>query len=154
SFRLYDLGPSLEFNFLFFNLNSVLPARSSLSKKQSWFKNLKFRQAISLTIDRDAITRLVYRGRGTPLWTPVTPASTFWVNTAIQHQSRSVDRARDLLRSAGFHWNAESDLVDGSGTSVEFSVIVSSSNAQRTQMATLIQADLKEIGIQMHVVPL
>lgn len=155
SFRLYDLGPSLEFNFLFFNLNSVIPAQSpDILRKQAWFRQVKFRQAISLGIDRDAITRIVYRNRATPLWTPVTPASSFWVNSAIPHPRRSVEDARKLLASAGFSWKADGTLADAGGSAVEFTIITSVSNAQRTQMATMVQADLKDLGIRVQVVPL
>jgi peptide/nickel transport system substrate-binding protein len=153
-FRVYDVGPSLEYNFLFFNLNSVLPAQSEITRKQSWFKQVPFRQAISLAIDRDALARLVYRGRATPLWTPVTPASSFWINTSIPHPARSTDQARQLLRAAGFSWSSSGDLKDGSGNPVKFSIVTSSSNSQRTQMATIIQQDLKELGIPVQVVPL
>jgi peptide/nickel transport system substrate-binding protein len=155
SFRLFDLGPSLEFNFLFFNLNTIVPAQSrELAQKQAWFREVKFRQAVSLGIDREALTRIVYRGRATPLWTPVTEASHFWVNTAIPHAPRSVEGARKLLESAGFSWKDDGTLVDRSGVSVEFSIITGASNAQRTEVATMIQADLKDLGILVQVVPL
>ncbi len=155
SFRVYDLGPSLEYNFLFFNLNTVAAAESSgIATKQTWFRLINFRKAISLAIDREGIARLVYRGRATPLWTPVTPASKFWINTAISHPPRSVDQARRLLESAGFSWRQDGTLADASGSPVEFSVITSASNTQRTQMATMIQADLKELGIRVQVAPL
>ncbi|MGC2403465.1 MAG: ABC transporter substrate-binding protein [Acidobacteriaceae bacterium] len=155
SFHLYDLGPSLEFNFLFFNLNTIAPAQSSeRARKQAWFREVKFRQAVSLCIDREAITRLVYRGRATPLWTPVTPANNFWVNTAIPHPARSVESARKLLASAGFSWRDDGTLIDASGLPVDFSIITSASSLQRIQMATMIQADLKDLGIHVQVVPL
>jgi peptide/nickel transport system substrate-binding protein len=155
SVHVYDLGPSLEYNFLFFNLNTTVPAQSTeIARKQAWFREVKFRQAISLAIDRDGITRLVYRGRATPLWTPVTPASKFWIDTAIPHPPRSLDQARKLLQSAGFTWTPNGTLLDGAGSPVEFSILTSASNSQRTQMATMIQADLKQLGIRVQVVPL
>jgi peptide/nickel transport system substrate-binding protein len=155
SIHLYDLGPGLEYNFLFFNLNTAVPAQSAeITRKQKWFREVKFRQAISLAIDREGITRLVYRGRATPVWTPVTPASKFWIDAAIPHVPRSVDQARKLLHSAGFSSKSDGTLVDAAGSPVEFSIITSASNSQRTQMATMIQADLKELGIRVQVVPL
>ncbi len=156
SFRVRDIGPSLEFNFLFFNLNSKLPAQSSaLARKQAaWFRQVKFRQAISQAIDRDAITRIVYRGRGTPLWSPVTSANNLWLDASIAHPARSLQNAKTLLQSAGFSWKPEGSLVDATGTPVEFTILTSTSNAQRLKMATMIQADLKDLGIQADVVPM
>jgi peptide/nickel transport system substrate-binding protein len=154
SFHVYDAGPSLEYNFLFFNLNSALPAQSDIARKQSWFRQVKFRQAISLAIDRQGIVRLVYRQRATPLWTPVTPASSFWIDTAISHPARSIEQARKLLQEAGFSWSRDGDLIDATGAPIKFSILTSASNSQRTQMATIIQQDLKELGISVQVVPL
>jgi peptide/nickel transport system substrate-binding protein len=154
AFRVYDIGPSLEYNFLFFNLNSALPAQSDIARKQQWFRDVKVRQAISLAIDRDGITRLVYRRRATPLWTPVTAASSFWISSSIPHPARSIDQARKLLQAAGFSWSANADLTDSTGTPVKFSIVTSASNNQRTQMATIIQQDLKELGMSVQVVPL
>lgn len=154
SFRVYDAGPSLEYDFLVFNLNSLLPKQSEIPGKQNWFRNIAFRQAISLAIDRDGIARLVYRGRATPLWTPVTPASSFWVNNLISHPARSVDESRKLLQSAGFSWSRKGELLDAAGSVVKFSILTSTSNSQRTQMATIIQQDLMELGISVQVAPL
>src|SRR5439155_15033209 len=67
--QLADLGPSLEYNFLMFNLNDLGTKKlDDLTRKQTWFRDLKFRQAVSAAIDRDSIVRLVYGARGTALW--------------------------------------------------------------------------------------
>ena len=68
-FRLFDLGPGLEYNFLLMNLNSNLPFKDNdteVRRKQAWFREVKFRQAVSLAIDRDGINRIVYHGQGSP----------------------------------------------------------------------------------------
>jgi peptide/nickel transport system substrate-binding protein len=59
-----------------------------------------------------------------------------------------------LLRSAGFSWRSDGTLLDHSGTAVEFSILTGASNSQRTQMATMIQQDLQEVGIRVQVIPL
>src|SRR6266567_9135979 len=45
-------------------------------------------------------------------------------------------------------------LVDAHGNPVEFSILASPSNAQRTKIATIIQDDLKQLGMHVQVVPL
>src|SRR5207253_1476208 len=130
--QLVDLGPSLEYNFLVFNLNDLATKKLNIiSGKQTWFRDLKFRQAVSAAIDRDSIVRLVYGARGTALWGNVGPGNKLWVNQAIPHPQRSLDASRQLLKSAGFSWNNASQLLDPSGKAVEFSIITSSSNTQR-----------------------
>jgi peptide/nickel transport system substrate-binding protein len=158
-YSMSDAGPGLEYNFLFFNLNDLGEKSSAdLARKQKWFRDVRFRQAISAAVDREAIVRLVYQGRGAALWGPVTPGNRRWVNSSIPHSPRSLERARALLKEAGFSWssspNGESALLDPESKPVEFSILTSSSNADRTKMATLIQDDLKQLGMHIQVVPL
>jgi len=153
--QLADLGPSLEYNFLVFNLNDLSGKKlDSITHKQAWFQDLAFRQAVSDAVDREAIVKLVYGNRGTPLWGNVGPGNKMWVNSSIPHPQRSLEAARQLLKNAGFTWNASGHLLDRTGQQVEFTVVTSSSNAQRMKMATLLQDDLSHLGIQVDVVPL
>jgi peptide/nickel transport system substrate-binding protein len=155
SYELFDLGPSLEYNFLMFNLNDLKPGNlDQIAEKQKWFSDLKFRQAISAAIDREAIVKLVYGTRAVALWGNVSPSNRLWVDQTLPHPARSVERARELLKSAGFSWRADGQLLDTKGKAVEFSIITSSSNNQRSKMATIIQDDLSKLGMNVHVVPL
>jgi peptide/nickel transport system substrate-binding protein len=159
SYTLADAGPGLEYNFLFFNLNDLSGrAAPDLGRKQKWFREVRFRQAVSAAVDREAIVRLVYQGRGAALWGPVTPGNRRWVDAKVAHQPHSIDHARQLLREAGFKWSSDpsgdSALLDADGSPVEFSILTSSSNADRMKMATLIQDDLKHLGMRVQVVPL
>jgi peptide/nickel transport system substrate-binding protein len=158
-FTMTDAGPGLEYNFLFFNLNDLGDKTSAeMAQKSKWFHDVKFRQAVSAAIDREAILRLIYQGRGAALWGPVTPGNRRWMNASIPHPGRSLEQARALLKEAGFSWrsgaNGESSLVDSQGKTLEFSILTSSSNADRTKMAAIIQGDLKELGMHVQVVPL
>jgi peptide/nickel transport system substrate-binding protein len=158
-YTMADAGPGLEYNFLFFNLNDLgEKAGPETARKSKWFHEVKFRQAVSYAIDREAIVRLIYLGHGAPLWGPVTPGNHRWVNNTIPRPARSLDRAHSLLKEAGFSWtkgaSGEEELLDPGGKTVEFSILTSSSNADRTKMATLIQDDLKHLGMHVQVVPL
>jgi len=158
-YTMADAGPGLEYNFLFFNLNDVDEKKSpEIARKQKWFRQVKFRQAVSAAVDREAIVRLVYQGRGAALWGPVTPGNPRWVSTSVGHPARSFERARSLLKEAGFSWSSgqqgDPTLVDEDGKTVEFSALTSSTSADRTKMATLIQDDLKQLGMRVQVVPL
>jgi peptide/nickel transport system substrate-binding protein len=84
----------------------------------------------------------------------VGPGNKLWLDSSIPHPRRSLERARQLLKSSGFSWNSAGQLLDASGKVVEFSIVTSSSNTQRMKMATLVQDDLSKLGMQVHVVPL
>lgn len=152
---LTDLGPGLEFLFLVFNMNTLDGAKfPELVTKQAWFRDVRFRQAVSLMLDRKAMARLVYQGRATPLWGNVTPGNKLWLNTSLPRPERSVDQAKALLRSAGFSWSSSGSLLDPQQRRVAFTILVSSSNTQRTKLATIAQDDLKELGMAVQVVPM
>lgn len=154
-YNLADAGPSLEWTFLFFNLNDLSKKNlSQIAGKQRWFTKTEFRQAVSLAMDREGMVRLIYQGRATPIWSPVTPGNKQWYDQQLPHPGRSLDQARTLLRNAGFSWNSEGTLVDTEKRTVEFSIIVSSSNAERSKISTIIQDDLRQLGMRVTVVPL
>jgi peptide/nickel transport system substrate-binding protein len=154
-YELFSAGGSLEYNFLFFNLGD-LPAgiAPQIAVHQAFLRRRSFRQAVSAAIDRDAIVRLVYLGRAVALGGPVPPGNKAWINTALPAPTCSVERARQLLAADGFHWNREGSLADPEGRPVAFSILTSNNNPERLQMATLIQDDLKQIGMRVDVVPL
>jgi len=159
SATLVDAGPGLEYNFLFFNLNDLgAKPPPALERHQKWFRDVRFRQAVSAAVDRESIVRLVYHGRGAPLWGPVTPGEPRWADAGVAHPVRSLEHARELLRAAGFRWKTDSagteQLVDADGVAVEFSIATSSTSAERSKMAGLIQDDLSRLGMNVRVAAL
>ncbi|MBW8873940.1 MAG: ABC transporter substrate-binding protein [Acidobacteria bacterium] len=152
--RLVDAGPGLDLNFLFFNQNDLagrpLPA---LRRRQEWFRQTAFRQAVSAAIDRDALVRVVYRGRATPLNSHETPGS-HWLDKALPPPRQAPEEARRLLRGAGFSWDAAGALRDRAGEPVGFTLLVVAGNAERGPMATLIQEDLRKLGMDVRIAAL
>jgi len=154
-YKLYDLGPGFQYEFLFFNLNDMSSKGTEpIVREQEWFRKVEFRQAVSAALDREGIVRLVYQGRGAPLWGHVTPANKMWVDAALPRPPRSLDRARQLLKSVGFSWKDDGTLIDSRGEIVQFSIVTNAGNSQREKTATIIQDDLAKLGMRVHVVPL
>jgi peptide/nickel transport system substrate-binding protein len=154
-YRVHDLGPGLEYNFLFFNLNDVDPAAlEAVARKQAWFRQDAFRKAVSLALDRRGMARLAYQGRATPLGTHVTPGNKLWVNESLAAPARSLADARERLAGAGFTWNAEGVLLDREARAVEFTVIVNAGNATRVKLATVLEDDLRQLGMRAQLVPI
>jgi peptide/nickel transport system substrate-binding protein len=153
-FTLTDAGPGLEYSFLFFNLNDLAGSLPAVAAHQAFLRRTSFRRAVSLAIDRDAIVRLVYLGHAAPLASPVPLGNKAWVNAKLPPPVRAVGRAREILAADGFTWSPQGALLDPGGKPVEFSIVTSSGNAEREQTATLIQDDLKSLGMDVHVAPL
>lgn len=153
-YELVDAGAALNYEFLFFNLNDLTAKGAEGARKQKWFQALAFRQAVSAAIDRESIVRLTYRRRATPLWGHTSPGNKAWINQSVPKPARSVPRARQLLKDGGFTWKADGTLLDADGQPVEFTIVTNTGNAERQQMATIIQDDLKQLGMRVNVVTL
>ena len=63
-------------------------------------------------IDRKQISEIVFGGATTVAGnTFITPLSKPWHNPNVPNPAPSVDKAREILKSAGYTWNAEGKLV-------------------------------------------
>jgi peptide/nickel transport system substrate-binding protein len=152
AYMLKDAGPGLEYSFVFFNLNDAAPP--AVRARQAFFKLTAFRRALSLAIDRAAVVKLVYLGHAVPLAVPVPPGNKAWIDESIPAPVRSVEKARELLRNSRFTWSRDGTLLSPEGVRVEFTIATSAGNSDRAQMAALVQDDLKQLGIDVHVAPL
>jgi peptide/nickel transport system substrate-binding protein len=139
-----DAGAGLEYNFVFFNWGAPGPAGA-------WFRSLKFRQAVATAIDRDAIVRLAYQGRGSVIGSQITPGNPLWRTDGLTQYPYDPARAEQLLREDGFVRNADGALLDRNRQRVDFSLFVSASNQPRRKMAVMIQDDLARLGIVVRV---
>lgn len=146
-----DAGASLEYQFVFFNLNTDR-APEAVRAKQPWFRETAFRRAISLAADRAAMCRLAFAGRATPLAHHVTPGNRAWVVPGAPPRQDPAG-ARALLAQAGFRLDAGT-LRDAQGRAVEFNLAVNAANTAHQQLATILQADLRALGISLRIVPL
>ncbi len=144
-YQLRDLGPGWPYGFLFFNLNET---------QRTWFSQTLFRRAVSRAIDRQAIVRVVYQNRATPIASHISPGNELWAHPGLEPSPHSPREARALLGEAGFSWDGEGRLRDAAGQAVEFSIVTNSGNDERVGMATLIQEDLRRIGIGVNLVTL
>jgi peptide/nickel transport system substrate-binding protein len=144
-FVLQDAGPGFEYGFVLFNLGS---------ERAGVWKRVSFRKAVSVAIDRGAIVRLVYQGYASPLGSPVSAGNKPWTDAKLPPPEHSLTRARELLAADGFKWSRQGELLDPDGKPAGFSLMYSANNPERMQMATLIQADLKALGVRVDIVPL
>ena len=143
-------GPSLDSEFLWFNQT---PSAAVPEWKQKWFESPAFRHAVSLSIRRDDIARIVYRGHAHPASGPVSPSNRLWFNTSLNPLPFDADKAKKLLTAEGFTLQRDV-LRDRGGHEVEFSLITNSDNQLRREMAAVIQDDLRRIGIRVNIVAL
>jgi peptide/nickel transport system substrate-binding protein len=146
--ELLDLGPGLLSERLWFNLN---PRAAIDESKKRWFRDVRFRRAISLILDRRAMARVVFSGLATPAEGPVSPANSFWHDASLPEAAHDPEAARKLLAEAGFVWNDEGRMRDVEGREVGFTVLTNAGNELHARLGAFIQEDLARIGIEAPV---
>src|SRR5262249_43812407 len=157
--QVSDLGPGLQTDHLWFNLNEgELNDRPVVNPvKGAWFNDTRFRQAVSSAIDRQTIASITLQGLATPLYGFVSPGNRKWVAADLPRIAYDLERPRALLREAGFATRGRQnhpELYDAKGNRVEFTLIVPSTSQPRKDMAIVIQEDLSRLGIRMQVAPI
>jgi peptide/nickel transport system substrate-binding protein len=157
--RAYDLGPGLNTDYIWFNLNDGAQNGKPFVDpiKRAWFSDARFRRAVSFAIDRSSIASSTLQGLATPLYSFVSPGNRPWAAADIPRAEYDLDKARALLQEAGFSLRGTADapeLYDARGNRVEFTLIVPVENQPRVEMATVIQEDLARLGIRMQPAPI
>jgi peptide/nickel transport system substrate-binding protein len=157
-FHLIELGIGVERHFLWFNQNTGTNAMGKPivnPTKLKWFRNKKFRQAVSCAIDRDRLVREVYGGRARPALGFISTENQKWNNPDVPHYSFDPVRARALLAEIGIlARNGNGVMDDADGNPIEVLSYSNSGNPLREKAAALIQEDLKKVGVRLAYQPI
>ncbi|MEE2786275.1 MAG: ABC transporter substrate-binding protein, partial [Myxococcota bacterium] len=155
-YRIVDLGPSFNTNYLMFNLDPRSNADGTPRVdpvRLKWFKKKGFRAAISHAIDRESIVRNVLFGRGQPLWSYVSPANRRWYPKTVKRYPFDLQQSAMLLKAEGFR-QKDGLLVDKNGVPVQFTILTNAENGMRISMLNYIKQDLAQLGIKVDIRPL
>ena len=151
--RLIELGVGTERDFLWFNLNTNLNAAGKPvvdPAKLNWFRNKKFRQAVSCAIDRDRLVREVYGGRAQPIHAFIAGENQKWNNPAVPRFAYDPSRARALLAGIGLQdRDGDGVLEDAGGAKVAITFNSNTGNPARERCAAFIAEDLRQLGFKV-----
>ena len=135
-FTLFS-APSNSYNYIGWNLRKPM------------FQDLRVRQALAHAVNIGQMIRYVLYGYGVQSTGIFTPEMWFF-NPAVQPLAYDPEKARALLAEAG--WKPGPDgILEKDGQRFSFTLITNNGNAIRSDIATLVQADLKAIGIEVSV---
>src|SRR5262249_15636837 len=134
-FRLVDLGIGSERDFIWFNQNTgTRPDGSPIVNpaRLKWFRNSKFRQAVSCAIDRERMVREIYGGRAASAYSFISTENPKWNNPDVPRFGFDPDRAKKLLTEIGIEDRKKSGLLqDADGTPLKISFISNLENPAR-----------------------
>jgi peptide/nickel transport system substrate-binding protein len=101
------------------------------------FKNKKLREAIAYAIDNESLAEFVFRGAAISADSPVPPVIDIY-NPNVKKYPQNISLAKQLMKEAGFE----------NGINIE---LWTSTQSTWIDMCTIIQDQLKEIGINAEI---
>jgi peptide/nickel transport system substrate-binding protein len=137
AFRKYKYLP-FSYTYLGYNLLSPL------------FQDKRVRQAISYAIDKEEIIKVVLLGLGEISTGPYKPG-TWYYNPHVKRYPYNPQRARELLREAGWEDRDDDGILDRDGEPFEFTILLNWGNQSRLNSAEIIQWRLGQIGIKVKL---
>ncbi len=150
--HLVELGAGAECNYFWFNQNTNSDAAGKPlvdPARLKWFRDQKFRQAVSCALNRTQMVQAIYGGLGAPVHSFITADNRKWNNPAVPVFGYDPARAKALLAEIGIQdRNGDGFLEDAEGHLIEFAILSNADNAARSKMAVMIQEDLNKIGMK------
>lgn len=118
--------------------------------KNPLFMDKRVRQAISHAINKDEIISGVLLGLGKPATGPY-KHGTWAYNDKVKIYNYDPDKARDLMKQAGWSDANKDGILEKDGRPFEFEILTNQGNETRQKCAEIIQRQLREIGITVKI---
>lgn len=149
-FRRQTETPYFKKNFRKYNYLAMAYTYIGYNLKNKLFSDKLVRQAIAYAINKKEIINGVLLGLGVEATGPYKP-DTMWYNPDVKKYDYNPEKARELLKSAGWIDKDGDGIVEKDGVPFQFTVITNQGNEQRIKTAELIQRYLKDVGIKMSI---
>ena len=154
-FSVYNIGPDTGTMYIAMNMNNRKNDDGKYyvdPKKQKWFQDKNFRQAVDYAIDRQNMVFNIANGLAEPLFTPETLNSIF-LNKNLKPYAKDINKSKALLKQSGFSWDKSGNLIDKSGNKVEFDLYTNAGNSEREAIGVMVKQDLEDLGMKINFKP-
>jgi peptide/nickel transport system substrate-binding protein len=115
------------------------------------FTDKRVRQAMMYTIDRDALVKDLLKGLAVKATSNLSPALEFYYEPNVTLYPRDLDKAKALLKDAGWTPGPDGILANAQGQKFSFVCIVFSGDSLRKSETEIVQRSFKEVGIDMQI---
>jgi peptide/nickel transport system substrate-binding protein len=116
------------------------------------FGDIRFRQALSLAIDRDEINELVYLGQATPRQATVIPSSSVYEDWMGDYYAEyDVARASKLLDEMGLKKGADGMRLRPDGKPLVITVATAEGGVARNKVPELLKSYFEKVGVNLNV---
>lgn len=143
---------SARFQERFQKLKYYLPSYTYIgwNQRKPYFDDRRVRRAMTLLLDREMILQRLLFGLGTVV------SGTFYVNSPEYNKSVTPlpydpNQARALLKEAGWEDHDGDGVLDRDGVPFRFEFLISAGSLFAEQLATILQQNLKNVGILVTI---
>lgn len=153
---VFNIGPDTGTMYLSMNMNNRKDEKGKYyvePKKQVWFQDKNFRQAVDYALDRKNMVFNIANGLGYPLFTPETLNSIF-LNKNLKPYDKNIEKSKELLKKSGFTWDKAGHLIDRFGNHVEFDLYTNAGNTEREAIGVMVKQDLEDLGMKVNFKPI
>ena len=128
------ISPGSDYVFMTFNL------------KRPLFESRELRRALTMAVDRDAMTKNVFDSLSRP---GIGPTISSFPSTDPNLRQIPYDpvRSAGILDSLGWRLDPPSKLRRRNGRDLRFSILVPTTSLNRINMSVLLQAQLRKVGV-------
>lgn len=137
-------------NFQKFRYPTFAYTHMAFNLKHPFFKDKRVRQAIAYGIDKGEIVDVALFGLGSPATGPYVP-NTWPYNPDVKKYNHDPEKARQLLKEAGWEDTDGDRTLDKDGLPFKFTILTNMGNNLRKNTATIIQWRLAKIGIKVEI---
>jgi len=130
--------PVFAYTYMGFNLKYPL------------FKDIRVRKAIAYAIDKSEIVDVVLFGIGSIATGPYVP-NTWPYNPNVKKYEYNPEKAKQLLKEAGWEDTDGDGILDKDGKPFEFTILTNMGNTLRMNTATIMQWRLAKVGIKVEI---
>lgn len=118
------------------------------------FSDVRFRQALSVAIDRDQINKLVFFGRATPRQATVNDEASFFKPEWAEHYAQyDLDLANQLLDEMGLARDGNGQRLRGDGKPLTFQLEFTPLEGPKGPVVELVVQHWQQLGINVRAMP-
>ena len=124
--------------------------------KNPLFEDVKVRTALTLAMDIDSMIEKLLTSKTGESYArrsvgTITPALCGVHNNDLEPLPHNVEKAKKMLAKAGWSDSDGDGVLDKDGTKFSFTLSTNTGNKRRANTAVLIQAQLKEVGVEVNL---
>ena len=148
-FKKQATAPEFEAKFNKYRYRAMAYTYMGFNNASPFFSDRKVRQAVSHAINRKEIIDFVLFGYGVEATGPFPPES--WAcDRSVKGYSLDLELSKKLLFEAG--WLPGKDgMLEKNGKKFSFMLMTNQGNKERESIATIIQSQLKKLGIKVEL---